>query len=115
MAAISSRLTFGALAVPEAEALTGARVAGAEGATALGCAATAGRLLPTGRVSKATRLISIRCKGETLSEVTLPPHDPQPSVIDGGRAVENPIAPWVVGVLTVMRDAGISAPYRTAA
>ena len=74
---------------------------------AAGCAVTAGRLLATGRVSKATRLISIKCNGETLSEVTLPPHDPQPSVIDGGSAVENPIAPCVVGVFTVMRDAGL--------
>jgi hypothetical protein len=55
---------------------------------------TAGRLLFTGLVSKATRLISSRCSGETLSEVTFPPHEPQPSVIDGGSAVENPIAPW---------------------
>ena len=54
--------------------------------------------------------MSIKCKGETLSEVTLPPHEPQPSVIDGGKAVENPIAPCVVGVLTVMREAGISPP-----
>src|SRR5258708_34023922 len=73
-----------------------------------GCSATAGRLLRTGRVSNATRLMSIRCNGETLSEVTLPPHDPQPSVIDGGSAVEKPIAPCVVGVLTVTRAAGIS-------
>src|SRR5437763_2419876 len=80
-----------------------------------GCTVAAGRLLATGRVSKATRLMSIKCNGETLSEVTLPPHDPQPSVIDGGSAVEKPIAPCVVGVLTVMRDAGISAPYRIAA
>src|SRR2546430_9696210 len=54
---------------------------------------TAGRALLTGLVSKATRLISIKCNGETLSEVTLPPHDPQPRVIDGGNAVEKPIAP----------------------
>src|SRR5207253_5888659 len=80
-----------------------------------GWVVAAGRLLATGRVSKATRLMSIKCNGETLSEVTLPPHDPQPSVIDGGSAVEKPIAPCVVGVLTVMRDAGVSAPYRIAA
>ena len=80
------------------------------GDIAAGCVATAGRLLWTGRVSNATRLISIKCNGETLSEVTLPPHDPQPSVIDGGSAVEKPMAPCVVGVLTVMRDAGISLP-----
>jgi hypothetical protein len=59
--------------------------------------------------------MSIKCNGDTLSEVTLPPHDPQPSVIDGGSAVENPIAPCVVGVLTVIREAGISAPNLTAA
>src|SRR5712691_8846809 len=85
------------------------------GDIAAGCVATAGRLLWTGRVSNATRLISIKCNGETLSEVTLPPHDPQPSVIDGGSAVENPIAPWVVGVFTVIREAGISPPNLIAA
>ena len=76
---------------------------------------TAGRTLFTGRVSNATRLMSIKCSGDTLSDVTFPPHDPQPNVIDGGNAVENPIAPCVVGVFTVMRDAGISAPNFTAA
>src|SRR5918999_1523932 len=74
------------------------------------CAARAGRALLTGLVSNATRLMSIRCRGETLSEVTLPPHEPQPNVIDGGNAVEKPIAPCVVGELTMIRDAGISAP-----
>jgi hypothetical protein len=78
-------------------------------------AETAGRVLFTGLVSKATRLISSKWSGETLSEVTLPPQEPQPNVIDGGSAVENPIAPCVVGVLTVMREAGISLPNRTAA
>src|SRR5947209_14013418 len=110
IAAISSRLTFG---VPALREITSARTA----RPATGCcgidstsAATAGRLLATGRVSNATRLMSIKCRGETLSEVTFPPHEPQPSVIDGGNAVENPMAPCVVGVLTVTRDAGISAP-----
>src|ERR1051325_7390233 len=79
------------------------------------CVATAGRALFTGLVSKATRLISIKWSGDTLSDVTSPPHEPQPNVIDGGNAVENPIAPCVVGVLTVIRDAGISAPNCTAA
>jgi hypothetical protein len=59
--------------------------------------------------------MSIKCSGETLSDVTFPPHDPQPRVIDGGNAVENPIAPCVVGVFTVIREAGISAPNFTAA
>src|SRR5207253_10803562 len=90
-----------------------------EGCSGVGCgccaAARAGRFDGTARVSKATRLMSIKCHGETLSEVTLPPQEPQPSVIDGGSAVENPIAPCVVGVLTVMREAGISLPYWTAA
>jgi len=36
-------------------------------------AETAGRVLFTGLVSKATRLISSKWRGETLSEVTLPP------------------------------------------
>src|ERR1051326_191676 len=79
------------------------------------CRPTAGRTLFTGRVSNAMRLMSIKCNGETLSDVTLPPHEPQPNVIDGGNAVEKPIAPCVVGVLTVMREAGISAPNCTAA
>src|ERR1700749_4455921 len=74
------------------------------------CAARAGRFDGTGRVSKATRLMSIKCHGEMLSEVTLPPQEPQPRVIEGGKAVENPIAPCVVGVLTTTRDAGISVP-----
>ena len=85
--------------------------------TAIGCdgnaaawAAIAGRLLATARVSNATRLMSIRCNGETLSDVTFPPQEPHPRVIDGGSAVENPIAPCVVGVFTVTRDAGISPP-----
>ena len=42
------------------------------------------------------------------SEVTFPPHEQQPNVIDGGNAVENPMAPCVVGVFTVILDAGIS-------
>src|SRR5205085_3042272 len=106
-------LTFGV--TPLAGVTAGRFVArGCEG-IAVTCVAIAGRLLATGRVSNATRLMSIKCNGETLSEVTLPPHDPQPSVIDGGSAVENPIAPCVVGVFTVIRDAGISAPYRIAA
>src|SRR5919106_2739460 len=89
-------------------------LAGAD-AVVTGCTPTAGRTLFTGRVSKATRLMSIKCNGDTLSDVTLPPHEPQPSVIDGGNAVEKPIAPCVVGVLTVIREAGISAPNFTAA
>src|SRR6266705_1670656 len=111
MAAISSRLTFGAPVVATAGAEARAAGAGGRGVAAT-CAAIAGRLLATARVSNATRLMSIKCSGDTLSEVTLPPHEPQPSVIDGGSAVENPIAPCVVGVFTVTRDAGISPPYR---
>src|SRR5215212_5651258 len=80
-----------------------------------GCAARAGLLLGTARVSNATRLMSIRCHGETLSEVTLPPHEPQPRVIEGGSAVEKPMAPCVVGELTMMREAGISMPNALAA
>ena len=34
-------------------------------------------------VSKATRLTSRRCSGEMLSEVMLPPQDPQPKVSEG--------------------------------
>ena len=107
IAAISWRLTFG---VWVALALTTGALGRTPAGTATVCAAAAGRLLATGRVSNATRLMSIRCKGDTLSEVTLPPHDPQPSVIEGGNAVENPMAPCVVGVLTVTREAGISPP-----
>src|SRR6266571_4464633 len=114
MAAISSRLTCGARVVATAGAA--ARVAGAGGRGVAATRATiAGRLPATARVSNATRLMSIKCSGDTLSEVTLPPHEPHPSVIDGGSAVENPIAPCVVGVFTVTRDAGISPPYRIAA
>src|SRR5712692_2634906 len=111
MEAISSRLTFGAPPRGCEAAALAARLA-ARGCCgiAVACAATAGRLLATARVSNATRLISSKCSGETLSEVTLPPQEPQPSVIDGGSAVENPIAPCVVGVFTVTRDAGTSAP-----
>src|SRR5262249_33255009 len=69
----------------------------------------------TDLVSKANRLMSIRCSGDMLSEVTFPPQDPQPSVSDGGSAVEKPIAPWVEGVLTTTRAAGIRIPYRSAA
>ena len=58
--------------------------------------------------------MSIKWRGETLSEVTFPPQEPQPSVIDGGSAVENPIAPCVVGVLTGIREAGNSLPTRIA-
>src|SRR5215207_1057086 len=107
---MSSRLT-----APPAAAATPAG-AGCKGETeGCCCAARAGLLLGTARVSKATRLMSIRCQGETLSEVTLPPHEPQPSVIGGGRAVEKPMAPCVVGELTTMRDAGISTPNDFAA
>src|SRR5258705_4627781 len=112
IAAISSRLIL-----PPATACSLSRAGTVTGRTASGTPrdATAGRTLFTGLVSNATRLISIKCKGETLSEVTLPPHEPQPNVIDGGKAVEKPMAPCVVGVLTVIREAGISIPNLTAA
>ena len=42
-----------------------------------------------------------------MSEVTFPPHEPQPRVIEGDKSVENPIAPCVVGELMMTRDAGI--------
>src|ERR1044072_1228391 len=89
--------------------------AGCSGEADVACAVRAGLLLGTARVSNATRLMSIRCHGETLSEVTLPPHDPQPSVSEGGSAVKNPMAPCVVGELTTIRDAGISMPNPFAA
>ena len=100
MAAISSRFT--GLCDGAAEALV-----------TVGLAAGLGAFI--GLVSKATRFISSKWIGDTLSEVTLPPHEPQPSVIDGGRSVENPIAPCVVGELMTTREAGIFSPYRTAA
>src|SRR5688572_28442553 len=109
IAAISCRSIL-----PPAIAGSAAHAGGGDVVVAV-CAPTAGRALFTGRVSKATRLMSIRCNGDTLSDVTLPPHEPQPRVIDGGSAVEKPMAPCVVGVLTVMRDAGISEPNFTAA
>ena len=64
----------------------------------------------TSRVSNAIRLMSIRCHGEMLSDVTFPPQLPQPSVMLGSRSVENPIAPWVDGELTMTREAGIRSP-----
>src|SRR5215471_6665890 len=73
----------------------------------------AGRLI--GRVSKAIRFTSNRCRGEILSEVTLPPQEPHPRVIDGSRSVVNPIAPWVEGLDTITREAGIRDPYSRAA
>src|ERR1041384_1892857 len=108
MAATSSRLTR----APVGAAATGCGCCVVVGIITDGCAPVlrAGRALGTGRVSKATRLMSIKCSGEMLSDVTLPPHEPQPSVIEGGRAVEKPIAPCVVGVLTTTREAGISMP-----
>src|SRR5712691_10060809 len=118
IAAISSRLILpgpaatGCVAV--ARVVVGCGIDGRAGVATVELE-TAGRTLFTGRVSNATRLMSIKCSGETLSDVTFPPHEPQPNVIDGGSAVENPIAPCVVGVLTVIRDAGISLPKRTAA
>src|SRR5687768_3367926 len=63
-----------------------------------------------GLVSYASRLMFSRCFGEMLSEVMLPPHPPQPSVIDGSRLVVRPIDPSVVGVLTTMRKAGFLSP-----
>ena len=51
-----------------------------------------------------------RCFGEMLSDVMLPPNPPQPSVIAGSRPVVSPIDPWVVGVFTQMRNAGLCRP-----
>ena len=92
IAAISSRLTLPPLGTAAGCCTTAGAREGC-GAELTVCADTAGRALFTGLVSKATRLMSIRWSGETLSEVTLPPHEPHPNVIDGGSAVENPIAP----------------------
>ncbi len=61
------------------------------------------------------RFISIRCSGETLSEVTLLPREPHPKVSEGEAAVERPSAPWVVKVLTTTRETGIFSPKATAA
>src|SRR5436853_7910086 len=69
----------------------------------------------TGLVSKAMRLTSRRCRGEMLSEVTLPPHEPHPRVVEGSRSVVKPIAPWVEGLFTIIREAGILLPYWRAA
>ncbi|MEJ7616915.1 MAG: hypothetical protein WKF30_08145 [Pyrinomonadaceae bacterium] len=81
-------------------------VAAAAGAIAMLRAPTlASFAATTGRVSNAMRLMSIRCSGEILSELTLPPHEPQPSVMEGASAVEKPMAPCVVGVLTTTREA----------
>src|SRR5512139_418392 len=95
------------------------RLTATRGAAVVGCAVgafTSGFVdWFTGFVSNATRLMSIRWIGETLSDVTLPPHDPHPSVIDGFRSVESPMAPCVVGELMTIREAGICLPYSTAA
>src|SRR5574341_983556 len=70
MAAISSRETLGAVGlVADGAPVTAGRVAGGGGMAATCWVATAGRLLATGRVSNAMRLMSIKCNGETLSEV----------------------------------------------
>src|SRR2546423_13970965 len=71
---------------------------------------TAGRLLGTGPVSNATRLMSIRGHGEMLSEGTLPPQEPPPKGIEGGSAVEDPAAPRVGGGLATTPRAGPPAP-----
>ena len=47
-----------------------------------------------------------RCMGPTFSLVALPPIAPQPSVMEGIRAVEPPMPPSVLAVLTRKRDAG---------
>src|SRR5215510_1200303 len=52
----------------------------------------------------------MRCRGEMLSEVILPPAAPQPSVIEGNRFVVYPTAPRAAGVLTQMRNAGLRRP-----
>src|SRR6478609_8914814 len=70
----------------------------------------AGRDTTAGLVSYASRLILIRWRGEMLSDVMLPPHPPQPSVIDGSSPVVSPIDPCVVGVLTTIRYAGFLRP-----
>jgi len=51
-----------------------------------------------------------KCFGEMLSEVMLPPHPPHPNVIAGSSPVVIPTDPWVVGVLTTMRNAGFLRP-----
>src|SRR4030095_2568052 len=45
-----------------------------------------------------------------LSDVMLPPHPPQPSVIAGSRPVVSPIDPCVVGVFTQILKAGFFSP-----
>ena len=63
-----------------------------------------------GRSSYASRLMLTRCIGVMLSEVMLPPKPPQPSVMAGSRPVVSPMDPWVVGVLTTIRNAGLCRP-----
>ena len=63
-----------------------------------------------GLVSYASRLILRRCFGEMLSDVIFPPQPPQPRVIAGSSPVVIPTEPWVVGVLTTIRNAGFFRP-----
>src|ERR1041385_2767900 len=65
---------------------------------------------PTSRTPYATRFRLIKCRGEMLSDVMLPPAAPQPSVIDGKRFVVYPTAPRAAGVFTQMRNAGFRSP-----
>src|SRR5262245_62236090 len=66
--------------------------------------------LTTGDTSYARRLMFRRCLGEMLSDVMLPPYPPHPRVIAGSRPVVRPMDPWVVGVLTTIRNAGFFKP-----
>src|SRR5215470_10097004 len=75
-----------------------------------GLALAAAGVFNAGRISYARRLMFNKCRGEMLSEVMLPPHPPQPSVIAGSSPVVKPIDPCVVGVLTQMRNAGFFSP-----
>src|SRR5258706_12595336 len=80
IAAISSRPI---LAVEPAATGAGTET-GICGAAALVVAViTAGRESLTGWVSKPSRWISTNGTAETLSNVTLPPHTPQPTSTDG--------------------------------
>src|SRR5512141_1455852 len=66
-----------------------------------------------GRISSPRRLMLMRWRGVTLSEVILPPHEPGPNVMAGANPVVYPTAPIATFEFTTMRNAGFSAKKRS--
>ena len=61
-----------------------------------------------GLVSKASRLMLIKCNGEILSLVIEPPMAPGPNVMAGNKSVVKPTDPSAATELTTIRMAGFS-------